>query len=180
MQTDFFTVQELALPGVLLIVPKLFPDTRGFAAVTYTVQDFEAMGITHPFVQDFMSHSRKDVIRGLHFQRAPYAQDKLVRAVRGVIFDVAADTNPQSPTYGTHVSAKLTGEAQEMLYIPGKYVHGFCVTSEDALVEYKLSNTYHPECAGGVRFDDPLLNIAWPTKTPLLSKQDSEWPQRTS
>lgn len=177
IQNDFFIVQELALPGVLLITPKLFPDIRGFAAVTYTVKDFQVMGIGHPFVQDFMSQSKKDVIRGLHFQRAPHAQNKLVRAVQGVIFDVAADTDPESPTYGAHVSATLAGEIQQMLYIPGKYAHGFCVISDEARVEYKLSDTYHPECAGGARFDDPLLNITWPTNTPIVSKQDSEWPR---
>ena len=176
-KTDLFTVQELALPGVLLITPKLFPDARGFAAVTYTTKDFQAIGIAHPFVQDFMSQSKKDVIRGLHFQRAPHVQHKLVHAVQGVILDVAADIDPESPTYGTHVSAQLTGDAQEMLYIPGKYAHGFCVMSDEARVEYKLSDTYHPECAGGVRFDDPLLEIVCPTNIPILSKQDNEWAQ---
>ncbi len=176
-----FEVTELALPGVLLITPKLFPDERGFSSVVYEVEGFAALGVACVFVQDYVSYSKKNVIRGLHFQRAPHAQDKLIRCATGRIFDVAVDYDPASPTFGAHVSAELDAQRGEMLYVPGTYAHGFCVVSdEEALVEYKLGGGYHPEAAGGVRFDDPLLAIGWPVSSPILSAQDQHWPLLSS
>lgn len=176
MSTTRFTVQELKLPGVLLITPQLRRDDRGFSANVYNPAELSAYGIPTSFAEDFTSHSRKGVVRGLHFQRAPHAQDKLVRCAHGEIFDVAADCNPASPTYGRYTFAYLKGTEQTMLYIPGEYAHGFCVLSEEAIVEYKLSDTYHPELVGGARFDDPLLKIKWPISNPILSEQDKSWP----
>lgn len=170
-----FKTTSLALPGVVLIEPRLRRDDRGFSTNVYNAGDFSLCGIPTMFVEDFTSYSKKGVVRGLHFQRAPHQQDKLVRCTKGEIFDVAADCDPTSPTYGQHVSIRLKGDEQTMLYIPGKYAHGFCVVSDEAIVEYKLSDTYHPELVGGSRFDDPFLGISWPVSEPVLSEQDKSW-----
>jgi dTDP-4-dehydrorhamnose 3,5-epimerase len=167
-----YTVTPLALPGVLLVTPKVFVDPRGYSVETYQVEEFEALGIGSGFVQDYLSHSHKGVIRGLHLQRTPYAQDKLVRCAYGEIFDVAADIDPASPTFGTYVSARLKSDEQNMLYVPGNYAHGFCVVSDSATVEYKTRGAYKPEFAVGVAWNDPRLNIAWPTQAPILSEKD--------
>src|SRR3989344_838132 len=172
---DTFKISKLSLPGVIRIEPKLRNDERGFSTNVYNAADFSACGIRTSFVEDFTSYSKKGVLRGLHFQRVPHLQDKLVRCAKGEIFDVAADCDPASPTYGQYVVNRLKGEEQTMLYIPGTYAHGFCVLSDDAVVEYKLSDTYHPEAVGGARFDDPLLHIAWPVAEPIISEQDKSW-----
>ncbi len=171
-----FTIEKLALPGVFFVRPNVYPDNRGYAAVPFQQEEFSKFGITAHFVQDFVSYSKRDVIRGLHFQRAPYAQDKLVRCSSGEIFDVAADCDPTSETYGTHVSVLLRAEEQGMLFIPGKYAHGFCVVSDGAVTEYKMSASYEPQSAAGFRWNDPILNIPWPTSHPIVSEQDAAWP----
>lgn len=175
-----YAITQLPLPGVLLIKPQVSPDARGYSAETYQAESFEALGLGGDFAQDFVSHSKKGVIRGLHFQRAPYAQDKLVRCVYGEIFDVVADIDPSSPTYGTYVSVSLKADEQASVYVPGKYAHGFCVVSEEATVEYKIRGAYKPESAGGVLWSDPLLRIAWPTQTPILSAKDASLPPLTA
>ena len=175
MSTTSFDITELALPGVYLILPKIRADLRGFSTNVYNAETFKTLGITTIFSEDFTSYSKKNVIRGLHFQRSPHMQDKLVRCTKGEIFDVAADCDPTSPTYGQYVSYTLTGAEQSMLFIPGKYAHGFCVVSDEAIMEYKLSDTYHPESVGGARYDDPLLHITWPTTHPILSEADTLW-----
>lgn len=174
-QSSLFEFRKLSLPGVFLIKPKIFSDARGHSVVIYTTDEFEKLGIATNFKQDFRSYSVKNVIRGLHFQRAPYIQDKLVRCTQGEIFDVAADHNPDSPTFGTHVSATLNAKEHAMLFVPGKYAHGFCVTSADAVVEYKIGGEYSPKNASGVLWSDPVLNIPWPTNNPILSEQDRSW-----
>lgn len=175
MSISFFEVKELGLPGVLLIVPQVRHDSRGFSANAYSAPDFSSFGITTTFVEDFTSYSKKGVLRGLHFQYPPHSQHKLVRCAKGEIFDVVADCNPSSLTYGRHVSFRLRGEEQMMLYIPGIYAHGFCVLSDEAIVEYKLSEVYHKESSAGVRFDDPFLKIDWPIFDPMISTQDESW-----
>lgn len=169
------TITELELPGVFLIQPKVWPDSRGFFLETYHRDAFFEKGITADFIQDNLSFSRKGVIRGLHFQKLPHAQDKLVRCVQGSVFDVAADVDAASPTFGEYVHATLSGENHAMLFIPGKYAHGFCATA-DAIVEYKVSAYYAPEYVGGVRYDDPTLAISWPVAEPIVSAQDAKWP----
>lgn len=171
-----YTTTSLGLPGVMLVEPQLRHDVRGFSVNVYSADDFSVLGIDAIFVEDCTSYSKKNVLRGLHFQRAPHMQDKLVRCTKGEIFDVAADCVPTSPTYGQYIGVRLKGDDQTMLYIPGKYAHGFCVLSDEAIVEYKLSDAYHPESVGGARFDDPLLKIRWPVSEPLLSLQDAAWP----
>lgn len=174
MMQSSFEIQALDLPGVLLIQPKRWDDDRGFFAETFHQETFAA-NINHSFVQDNLSYSRKNVLRGLHFQKKPYAQAKLVRCVSGEIFDVAVDHNPDSATFGKSIAIALSGEKQTMLYIPAEYAHGFCVLSGEAIVEYKVSDYYHPECASGVRYDDPAFNIVWPIQNPILSAQDKQW-----
>ncbi len=171
-----FTAQELALPGVLLITPKGFRDERGFFVETYSEKAFEELGITTPFVQDNLSYSNKGALRGLHAQKPPHAQAKLVRCASGEVFDVAADCDPSSSTYGRHASVTLKANEGTMLYVPAQYYHGFCVLSEQAIVEYKASDFYAPDCAVGVRWNDPLLTIPWPVQKPILSEQDKNWP----
>lgn len=176
MTKSSFEIRELDLPGVLMIQPKRWDDIRGFFVETFHQEALMAAGITHPFVQDNLSFSKKGVLRGLHFQKSPHAQAKLVRCALGEIFDVAADHNPDSATFGKYVSVTLSGEKQNMLYVPAEYAHGFCVLSGDAIVEYQVSTYYHPESASGFRYDDPVFNIAWPVHSPLLSEQDQKLP----
>ena len=171
-----FDVHKLDLPGVLLLQPKRWDDERGFFMETFHEEALAAAGVQHRFVQDNLSFSKKAVLRGLHFQKEPHAQAKLVRCVSGEIFDVAADHNPNSPTFGKYVSATLSGEKQNMLYIPAEYAHGFCVLSDEAIVEYKVSDYYHPESAFGVRYDEAIFTIPWPVHLPILSEQDKLWP----
>lgn len=172
---DKYKITPLALPGVVLIKPRIRRDGRGFSVNVYNAADFSDCGVPTSFVEDFTSYSKRGVLRGLHFQRAPHLQDKLVRCTKGEIFDVAADCNPSSLTYRQYVSVHLKSEEQMMLYIPGKYAHGFCVLGNEAIVEYKLGDTYHPESVGGARFDDPFLAIQWPITNPILSEQDKSW-----
>lgn len=172
---DSFEIKELGLCGVFLITPRIYSDPRGFSVSTYSKINFSSLGIETTFVDDFTSYSRRGVLRGLHFQAAPHAQRKLVRCSKGEIFDVVADCNPASPTYGKHVSVHLKEEEQTMLYIPEQYAHGFCVLSDEAIVEYKLSNSYHKASVRGVRYDDALLKIDWPISHPTISTQDESW-----
>jgi dTDP-4-dehydrorhamnose 3,5-epimerase len=176
MAKSLFEIEELDLPGVLLIQPKKWDDERGFFMETFHQEFLVEAGVTHSFVQDNLSFSKKSVLRGLHFQKAPHAQAKLVRCVSGEVFDVAVDHNPASETFGKSVAVTLSGEKQNMLYIPAKYAHGFCVLSNEAIVEYKVSDYYRPELAGGIRYDDPRFNVAWPVQNPILSEQDKKWP----
>lgn len=175
-----FAVERLSLPGVLLIRPQVFHDDRGSSMVTYNAEEFAKLSITADFKQDFISRSVKNVIRGIHFKRAPHMQDKLVRCVSGEIFDVVADYNPASPTFGTYVSVSLRAEEPVMLYVPGRYAHGFCVVSDDASVEYKIAGKYSPEHASGIPWNDHLLNIAWPVAEPIISEQDKSWEPLTT
>lgn len=167
---------ELDLPGVKLLTPALHTDERGFFAELYGAKVFSVLGIDTAFVQDSVSRSDKNVIRGLHYQRPPYAQAKLVRCSSGEIFDVVADIDPTAPTFGRFVFARLTGDLQNMLYIPAGYAHGFCVLSEEAVVEYKMSTGYVSEASAGILYNDPLLSIPWPVAEPVLSPRDRSWP----
>ncbi len=175
MPKPSFEIQSLDLPGVLLIQPKRWDDERGFFVETFHQEALAAAGIEHTFVQDNFSFSRKGVLRGLHFQKEPHAQAKLVRCAFGEIFDVAVDNNTGSPTFGKHVAVNLSEKTQSMLYIPAKYAHGFCTLTAEAIVEYKVSDYYHPKDASGVRYDDPIFAISWPVQNPILSDQDKDW-----
>jgi len=167
-------VIETALPGVLIIEPKVFGDARGFFLETFHKQRYEEAGIPGnnlEFVQDNHSRSRKGVLRGLHFQ-LENPQGKLVSAGTGAVYDVAADVNPDSATYGQWVGVELSEGNHRQLWIPPGYAHGFCVLSDTADFQYKCTALYHPQSDSGVAWDDPLLAIDWPVGNPLLSEKD--------
>ncbi len=176
MQKDPPKVTLTNLPGVLLLTPILYTDTRGFFSEIYNEETFASLGIDTPFTQDSVSFSNKNVIRGLHFQLKPYEQAKLVRCAAGRIYDVVVDIDPSSPTYRMHVGIELSGDTQQMLYIPGHYAHGLCVLSETATVVYKLTGVHNPSYARGVSYNDPEFNINWPVTDPILSEKDKNWP----
>jgi dTDP-4-dehydrorhamnose 3,5-epimerase len=156
-------VSTTALSGVLLIEPKVFGDARGFFLESWNEQRFnEAVGAPVRFVQDNHSRSAKGVLRGLHFQRPPHAQGKLVRCVLGSVFDVAVDVRAGSTTFGQWVGEVLSAENQRQLWIPPGFAHGFLVLSESADFLYKTTDLYAPHAEGSVRFDDPAIGIEWP------------------
>jgi dTDP-4-dehydrorhamnose 3,5-epimerase len=168
-------VEPLAIPEVKRLVPDIFRDERGAFSETYSLRALEAAGIGTNFVQDNQSVSRsKGVVRGLHFQRPPHAQAKLVRVAQGAIFDVAVDIRQGSPTYGRHVSAVLSAENWAQLWIPVGFAHGFCTLEPNTEVIYKTSDYYAPECDSGIKWDDPQLAIAWPVGAAdaILSNKD--------
>ena len=169
-------VTSTELPGVLLIAPDLYGDERGFFVETFQVQRYlAAAGIEPSFVQDNHSRSRRGVLRGLHFQRAR-PQGKLVRVARGEVFDVAADIEPKSPTFGRWVGAVLSDGNHHQHWIPPGYAHGFLVLSEVADFEYKCTDYYDPKSEAGVVWNDPDLRIAWPIADPTLSAKDLRLP----
>jgi len=174
-------VIETVLPGVLVIEPKVFGDARGFFLETFHKQRYEAAGIPGSglgFVQDNHSRSSKGVLRGLHFQ-LENPQGKLVSAGTGAVFDVAADVNPDSATFGQWVGVELSEENHRQLWIPPGYAHGFCVLSEVADFQYKCTALYHPESDAGIAWNDPDLAIDWPIQSPLLSDKDRALPHLT-
>jgi dTDP-4-dehydrorhamnose 3,5-epimerase len=171
-----FKFERLAIPEVLLIEPRIFSDNRGFFIETYKRSEFAAAGITEVFVQENHSKSARHVLRGLHYQREPRAQSKLVRVISGRIFDVAVDLRPQSPTSHRWVGVDLSADDRKMMYIPAWCAHGVCVLSEHAEVVYHTSTEYSPECEGGIMWNDPALGIEWPVKNPLVSERDTRWP----
>ena len=173
-----FTITPQNIPEVLLIEPTVFTDDRGYFKESYNLQDFEAFLPGVRFVQDNESKSTRGVLRGLHFQRAPHAQAKLVRVVQGSIWDVAVDIRPDSPWWGQHVAVLLSDENHFQLFIPKGFAHGFIVTSETAIVQYKTDDYYAPESDAGIHPHDPELNIPWPVrgKEHLLSTKDQSLP----
>ena len=171
-----FDFQKLELPDILLVRPKRFSDERGFFMETYKKPDFAVSGIKRDFVQENHSYSTKGVLRGLHYQNPPFAQGKLVRAIRGEIYDVAIDIRKESPTYGKWLSVILSAENGNMLYAPEGFAHGFCVLSDIAEVVYKTTNIYSPQAEAGIIWNDEDLNIEWPVKDLILSDRDREWP----
>lgn len=171
-----FKFEELEVPGVILVTPKVFGDGRGFFMETYKKEEFEKAGIRGEFVQDNHSKSTKGVLRGLHFQKEPYSQAKLVRCLKGELLDVAVDLRDGSPTYGKHVSVVLSEKNRQIIYVPRGFAHGFLVLSKEAEFVYKADNRYSPESEGGVMWNDPDLNIKWPIKNPVLSEKDKKWP----
>ena len=161
------------LPGVLIVEPKVFPDARGFFVETYNKERYAACGITVDFVQDNLSFSSRGVLRGLHYQN-PHAQGKLVYVLQGEVWDVAVDIRPGSPQFGRWTAVTLSSDNKRQFYIPPGFAHGFCGLSETALFTYKCTDLYHPECDGGIRWDDPDIGIAWPVAAPLLSDKDKK------
>ncbi|MBQ7736498.1 MAG: dTDP-4-dehydrorhamnose 3,5-epimerase [Oscillospiraceae bacterium] len=171
-----FTFIETEIPGVFLIETKVYGDERGYFAETYKEPDFRAAGLDYRFVQDNQSLSRRGVLRGLHFQRN-YPQAKLVRVLRGEVFDVAVDLRGGSETYGRWVGAVLSAENRRQLMIPRGFAHGFLVLSEEAEFAYKCDEVYHPGDEGGIAWDDPDIGVRWPDAGEIvLSEKDKHHP----
>lgn len=171
-----FTFKKLEIPNVILIEPQLFSDKRGFFYEFFKEADFLSYGITVRFIQENFSHSIKGVVRGLHFQKNPRAQAKLVTVIKGKIFDVAVDIRKNSPTYGKWVGEILSEENHRSLYIPEGFAHGFCVLSDEADVLYKVSDEYSPENDRGIIWNDPTINISWQIEKPIVSEKDNQLP----
>ena len=169
-----FEFKKLEIPDLILVKPKIFGDDRGSFAETYKKEDFEDVGISGEFVQDNHSKSDYGVLRGLHFQREPYAQAKIVRCIRGVVYDVAVDLRKSSPTFGKYLGVILSEYNHYQLYVPRGYAHGFLVLSDTAEVVYKVDNAYSPECEGGLIWNDPNIGINWPVEDPVLSAKDKK------
>lgn len=172
-----FEFTPLEITGAVLIVPRVFPDERGFFMETYKRSEFAAEGITETFVQCNHSKSAKGILRGLHYQKYPHAQGKLVRALAGEIYDVAVDIRDGSPTFGQWVAVSLSSENKKMLYVPAGFAHGFCVISADAEIQYMTTEEYAPKFEAGVIWNDPDLDIDWPIVEPELSARDRAWPR---
>ena len=163
------------LPGVVIVEPPLFQDARGFFLEVYKESEFARAGLPTKFVQENHSGSGRGVLRGLHYQRAPKAQGKLVRALAGEIFDVVVDLRQGSPTCGQWVGIELSAAGRNMLYVPPWCAHGFCVLSERAEIAYLVTEEYSPQDEGGIAWNDARLGIRWPVADPALSARDRQW-----
>ena len=172
-----FTFEETSIKDVYVITPKSFGDERGYFMETYSAKDFKGAGLDYNFVQDNQSSSRKGVLRGLHFQKT-YPQAKLVRVLKGEVFDVAVDLRDGSETYGKWVGVKLSEDNKKQLMIPRGFAHGFLVLSDAAEFAYKCDDFYHPEDEGGIMYNDPDVNIEWPEIDAeyILSDKDQNHP----
>ena len=172
-------IKETEIQGLFVIEPEVFGDSRGYFFESFSKRKFEeATGILVDFVQDNESKSSYGVIRGLHFQKAPYAQAKLVRVIKGRVLDVAVDLRPDSPTFGKYRTMELSEENHLQFFIPKGFAHGFSVLSEEAVLQYKCDEYYAPDHEGGIAWDDPELNIDWmiPEDKVIVSKKDTVHP----
>jgi dTDP-4-dehydrorhamnose 3,5-epimerase len=171
-----FEFKRLEIPGLIVVRPVVLEDARGSFKEIYKYSDFFALGIRKPFSQVNGSSSQKHVLRGLHYQKKPFAQAKLIRVVQGEIFDVAVDIRQGSPFFGKAASLILNAAEGEMLFVPEGFAHGFLTLSDQAEVEYLCSDVYSLEQERGVAFNDPALGINWPIKNPILSSKDRTYP----
>lgn len=169
-------VIETKLPGVLIIEPQVFGDTRGFFMETFSQARYEQAGIKGSFVQDNLSFSSRGVLRGIHYQN-PHSQGKLVSVVQGEVFDVAVDIRTGSPTFAQWVGVNLSGENHRQFWISAGFAHGFCVLSETAYFTYKCTDVYTPSAEGGIIWNDPDIAVEWPMEDVLLSEKDKVYPK---
>lgn len=169
-------IQETKLKGVLIFTPKVFGDERGYFFESFREKIFAENGINVKFVQDNISHSKKNTVRGLHYQVGEFAQGKLCQVVYGRVLDVAVDIRFGSPTFGQYVATVLSSENHEQLWIPPGFAHGFSVLSETATFHYKCTNYYNKESERAILFSDKTLNIDWNVTEPLVSQKDLEAP----
>jgi len=176
MTSMTFTFKKLDIPEVILVEAKSFPDERGFFLESFKESAFIENGINTKFVQDNFSHSTKGVLRGLHYQKDPKAQAKLVTALRGEVFDVAVDVRKNSPTYGKWIGEILSGQNHRLLFVPEGFAHGFLVLSDEADVLYKVNQEYSPEHERGIIWNDPDVNIQWPLENPIVKEIDAKQP----
>ena len=167
------------IEGVVIIEPRIFTDARGYFFESFSQRAFDEQVRTIHFVQDNESKSSYGVLRGLHFQKPPYAQSKLVRCVKGAVLDVAVDIRKGSPTYGKWVSCELTENNHRQFFVPRGFAHGFSVLSDEVIFQYKCDNFYAPQAEGAIAWDDPTLNIDWkiPADKVILSEKDAHHPQ---
>lgn len=171
-------VIQTSIPGVVVIEPRVFGDSRGYFFESYSQREFDEKVRPVHFVQDNESMSSRGVMRGLHFQRPPYSQSKLVRCVKGIVLDVVVDIRKGSPTYGKHVECLLTEDNHRQFFIPRGFAHGFSVLSETAVFQYKSDNFYAPQADGGISILDDSLGIDWgiPAESAILSEKDTKHP----
>ena len=167
------------IEGVVIIEPRIFKDDRGYFFESFSQREFEEKVCKTTFVQDNESKSSYGVLRGLHFQKPPFAQSKLVRVIKGAVLDVAVGIRKGSPTFGQYVSVELTGENHRQFFIPRGFAHGFSVLSEEVIFQYKCDNFYSPQSEGAIAWNDPDLNIDWriPAEKVVLSEKDSKHPR---
>ena len=164
-------IRETSIEGLVEIFPRVFKDDRGLFFESFNEGSFEKMGLPTNFVQDNQSFSIKGVVRGLHFQKAPFAQGKLVRVISGRVLDVAVDIRPESPTFGKHEVFELRSDINNMAYVPEGFAHGF-VALEDSIFSYKCTNIYNKESESGILWNDPELGIDWGVENPIVSEKD--------
>ena len=171
-------ILDTAIPEVKIIVPRVFGDVRGYFFESWTREKYEAVGIRCDWMQDNESKSRFGVLRGLHYQAAPYTQAKLVRVMQGAVLDVAVDIRRGSPTFGRHVAVELSDENKYQIFVPRGFAHGFVVLSKEVLFAYKCDNRYMPSHERGIAFDDPALGIDWKVGLDhyILSEKDTRNP----
>ena len=167
------------IEGVVIIEPRIFKDDRGYFFESFSQREFEEKVCKTTYVQDNESKSSYGVLRGLHFQKPPFAQSKLVRVIKGAVLDVAVDIRKGSPTFGQYVSVELTGENHRQFFIPRGFAHGFSVLSEEVIFQYKCDKFYSPQSEGAIAWNDPDLNIDWriPAEKVVLSEKDSKHPR---
>lgn len=171
-----FSFSPGPLPGLVIIEPRLFPDERGFFQETYKESAFREAGLPMAFVQDNHSRSSRGTVRGLHFQRSPHAQGKLVRVVRGAVWDVAVDIRVGSPQFGRWAGIELSAANRLEFYIPEGFAHGFVALEDDTELLYRCTAEYHMASEGGIRWDDPDLAIDWPIRDGKVSARDASMP----
>lgn len=167
-------VNEIFIDGPLIIQPNVFKDDRGYFLETYNESEYVKNDIIAEFLQDNQSKSMKGALRGLHFQRPPYAQGKLVRVIKGAVLDVVVDIRVASPTYGQHYSIELSEDNFTIFWIPEGFAHGFATLEDDTIFTYKCTDVYNKESEGGILWNDPDLNIDWGITNPVLSEKDSK------
>jgi dTDP-4-dehydrorhamnose 3,5-epimerase len=168
-------IRKTKIEGLIELFPRIFKDDRGFFLETYSVKAFKELGLNYSFIQDNQSFSKKGVVRGLHFQDAPFAQGKLVRVISGKALDIAVDIRPNSPTFGKWESFLLDAELSNLVYIPEGFAHGFSVL-EDCVFSYKCTNVYDKASESGLLWNDPELNIDWQVANPIVSEKDAILP----
>jgi dTDP-4-dehydrorhamnose 3,5-epimerase len=171
-----FDFTQTAIPEVVVIEPRIYPDERGFFMETYKRSEFAARGMATNYVQCNQSKSSRGILRGLHYQKPPKAQCKLVWVVLGEIYDVVLDLRRNGSSYGKWVAITLSAENKKIVYVPGGFAHGFCVTSDQAQIIYLTTEEYAPNHEAGILWNDPKLEIKWPIAEPHLSFRDRNWP----
>ena len=168
-------IEDSEISGIKIITPQIYEDNRGYFFESYNANDFKKLGLPTKFLQDNQAFSKKNTLRGLHYQ-LKYPQGKLVRVILGEIFDIAVDIRRGSPTFGKYEGVHLSDENYKIMYIPEGFAHGYVVLSETVIFQYTCTEIYHPEDEYGLLWDDKGLNIKWPVKNPILSKRDKNLP----